>query len=270
MVRILQVHNQYFQKDVNLCFNFIWGAFLLILKYQEIASDLLTKINNNFFTTKLPPEPELMHMYLVSRNTIRNALNVLVTRGVLRRVQGSGYYVNQTLPFSGYTLDLADKKGINEIYQKLLNTSPKTKVLKLLQENPTAELKRILACAEDEKVYHLMRVHSSSLDKNLTILQETYLCCSFVPYLPTKACTGSISKFIEETYDCHVKSSLTYFSLHDLTNSEADLMQLPAGKTILQREEINYQDNEIPISFSRNYYPASNLKFLTRTIDELE
>lgn len=242
----------------------------MILKYQEIATDLLTKINNNFFTNKLPPEPELMHMYMVSRNTIRNALNVLVTRGILRRVQGSGYYINQTLPFSGYTLDLADKKGINEIYQKLLNTTPKTKVLKLIQENPNSELKKILACSNDEKVYHIIRVHSSSLDKNLTILEDTYLRCSFVPYLPVKACKNSITKFIEETYDCHIKSALTYFSLHDLTTNEANIMQLQPGKTILQREEINYQDNELPISFARNYYPATNLKFLTRTIDELE
>ncbi|MCP0887464.1 GntR family transcriptional regulator [Ligilactobacillus sp. WILCCON 0076] len=242
----------------------------MILKYQEIASDLLTKINNAFFTNKLPPEPELMHMYMVSRNTIRNALNVLVTRGVLRRVQGSGYYINQTLPFSGYILDLADKKGINEIYQRLLKTSPKTKVLKLFQENPSVELKKLLACDDAEKVYHVMRVHSSSLDKNLTILEETYLRCSFVPYLPTKACKSSITKFIEKTYNWHIKSALTYFSLHDLTNIEAELMQLPAGKTVLQREEINYQDNEIPISFAKNYYPATNLKFLTRTVDELE
>src|SRR5579871_3853752 len=47
---------------------------------------------------QLPPEPELMARYGVSRSTLREAVASLVHEGLLRRVHGKGTYVSERPP----------------------------------------------------------------------------------------------------------------------------------------------------------------------------
>ena len=54
------------------------------MKYQEIAKDMASKINNGFYTDRLPSEADLMEKYATSRNTIRNALDALYNQGVIK------------------------------------------------------------------------------------------------------------------------------------------------------------------------------------------
>jgi GntR family transcriptional regulator len=44
---------------------------------------------------QLPSEPELAAAYSVSRATVREALQSLENEGIVRRVHGSGTFVNQ-------------------------------------------------------------------------------------------------------------------------------------------------------------------------------
>lgn len=64
-------------------------------KYREVADKLKQKILDGELSggEKLATENELAEQYQVSRHTIRQALGVLEQEGRLRRVQGSGNYV---------------------------------------------------------------------------------------------------------------------------------------------------------------------------------
>lgn len=62
--------------------------------YHQIAEKLLQAIQSGEYKTKLPTEQELMKQFNVSRNTIRRAIDVVYQHGLLRRIQGSGYYIN--------------------------------------------------------------------------------------------------------------------------------------------------------------------------------
>ena len=66
----------------------------MTLKYKLVAKDIAQKIDDQVYTDKLPSEQELITHYQVSRNTIRNALNLLYNQGMVRSIQGSGYFVN--------------------------------------------------------------------------------------------------------------------------------------------------------------------------------
>ena len=67
-------------------------------KYSVIADKLLDEIAHGKFsdTGKLPTEFELVEMYGVSRQTIRQAISVLKSEGVVYQVQGSGTYVSRS------------------------------------------------------------------------------------------------------------------------------------------------------------------------------
>ena len=66
-------------------------------KYHLIENDILDKINSGIYEagTALPSEAELSAMYNCSRVTVRQALGNLAYKGFIKKIQGSGAYVNR-------------------------------------------------------------------------------------------------------------------------------------------------------------------------------
>lgn len=60
-------------------------------KYEFVAKTLEKEIIERKYNDdkKLPTEEELMKVFQVSKNTIRKAIDVLVSNGYVYRVQGS-------------------------------------------------------------------------------------------------------------------------------------------------------------------------------------
>src|SRR5579862_4260999 len=63
--------------------------------YQQIADDLRRRIESHEFTVDkaLPTEAALQAEYHVSRNTVRDAVNLLVQEGRLEKRQGQGTFI---------------------------------------------------------------------------------------------------------------------------------------------------------------------------------
>ena len=115
------------------------------MKYQEIAKDMASKINNGFYTDRLPSEADLMEKYATSRNTIKNALDALYNQGVIKR------------PLHGRknVINMANKVGFKEL---ATNFSLKSKVLKLEVIPAGEEISGYFGCSEDDLVYRVKRL----------------------------------------------------------------------------------------------------------------
>lgn len=74
----------------------------MAIKYKQIASALREQILSarSMVSYKLPTEKELCSTYNVSRQTIRQALDVLTREGLIHSKQGSGIY---TIPLPSHT-----------------------------------------------------------------------------------------------------------------------------------------------------------------------
>lgn len=68
-------------------------------KYDIVYRDLLERINRDELTagSKLPSENELVALYEVSRQTIRQSLKLLEEDGCVSKVRGSGTFVQKTI-----------------------------------------------------------------------------------------------------------------------------------------------------------------------------
>lgn len=67
------------------------------IKYKEVADQLRHEIldqNTYSGTKKLPTEQELMECYHVSRQTVRQALSILLAENLIEKRQGSGTYLS--------------------------------------------------------------------------------------------------------------------------------------------------------------------------------
>lgn len=92
----------------------------MVLKYKKVAFEISRQIADGKYTDKLPSEAELVEKYNTSRNTIRNAMDALFEQGLIKRVQGSGYFVNVPLHSDGYFMNIAGKNGL-AVWEKELS-----------------------------------------------------------------------------------------------------------------------------------------------------
>src|SRR5690348_453127 len=76
--------------------------------YLHIAAELQDRIVRGVYplSSLLPAEAELTQEFGTSRNTVREALRLLVERGLVRRRQGSGTMVTATAPNVQYVLSI--------------------------------------------------------------------------------------------------------------------------------------------------------------------
>ena len=61
--------------------------------YEQLAQILRAAIEDGTYTVRLPAEPDLIARYGVSRETIRRAVRILASEGLVRISTGRGTYV---------------------------------------------------------------------------------------------------------------------------------------------------------------------------------
>jgi GntR family transcriptional regulator len=112
-------------------------------KYRQIADDLRSKIESGALApeAQLPTESELMEQYGTSRNTIREAIKMLTTLGLVEARAGQGTFVTEKPnPFVS-TLTGDPRTGETSIYIDEV----KRKGRKYSQNEPTVEMQRATA-----------------------------------------------------------------------------------------------------------------------------
>ena len=82
--------------------------------YRQVYNALARDIENGVYplATPLPPERELSTMFGVDRITIRRALDILSTAGMVVRKPGSGTYVQSTCVKADEPQPVPDTGGI--------------------------------------------------------------------------------------------------------------------------------------------------------------
>lgn len=223
--------------------------------YHDIAEDLIASIQRGDFDLKLPTEQQLMTHYGVSRNTIRRAIDVVYQQGMLRRVQGSGYFINQVQVKAKATLNLSVGAGVSNLPEH-----PSSRVVSfdkvIAKDIPLARKMRINAHEELYRVIRLRYLHDQ-----LYAYEEAYYLRSAIPFLSVESTRTSIFEFIKETYDISVTGSDDFISLARLTDTEAQLLESDPGAVRLALEQINYGKNNMIFNFARTIYAYEDLSF---------
>ena len=131
--------------------------------------------------TKLPNEYQLAEQFHVGRGTIREAVKLLVSRGVLRVKHGSGTYVSSLMPLQTNPL------GLDTIEDKLQLALDLTDV-RLMLEPTIAELAAITR-REDE--IDLLLKHSNAVRRQIEA-GEDYLMEDMALHAHIAACSHNM------------------------------------------------------------------------------
>lgn len=138
--------------------------------YRQIINAVTGAISSKRLrdNDRLPPEPELMKLFKVSRVTLRAAMQELVDDGLLVRIQGKGTFVNSTpyhLSYNRYfgLCDSCKKKG--KVCEAV--------VLEKKNTVPPDYIADFFNLAEKEDILFVMR--KFTIDERPAVLEYNYL-----------------------------------------------------------------------------------------------
>ncbi|MGR3741299.1 GntR family transcriptional regulator [Companilactobacillus sp. DQM5] len=224
--------------------------------YHTIAEQIIDSILNKEFKTKLPTEAQLMELYGVSRNTIRRAIDVVFQRGLLKRVQGSGYFINDISREGKLVVNLSMGAG-NPIRVK--DSKLESKILSFDLITADKQLSKESKIPLGTKLYKIVRLRY--LQGDLYCLETAYYVKSVVPYIPKEVGQRSIFNFVKETYDINVTNSENYMSVTSLDRQQAKHLNKSIGSQELTLTQYNYCKNNVLFNYSYSMYVYPNINF---------
>ncbi|WP_251521135.1 trehalose operon repressor [Staphylococcus sp. HKU1] len=187
--------------------------------YEALRADILnTKLK---YGEQLPSENELVQTYQSSRETVRKALNLLVSEGMIQKIRGKGsivIYQNITeFPF-------ADLISFKEVQQTLgLQHETEVKVLEKIQASEVPVVKKALNLKQSTWLWHIIRVRK--INGKVKIIDEDYLDASIVPDLNEAIVQDSLYHYIEQVLHLEISYSKKSITFEPFEQLEYDIFE---------------------------------------------
>ena len=159
--------------------------------YLTIANDIEKKIFNNDYpkNERLPSERNLSEEYGVTRMTIRNSIEYLVSKGLLEKRLGSGNYVKRT----SLNLNLNEQLSFSEKSQ-FSDKSSRTEVIEF-EKIYNSKISKIFNLDKDKEFFKIKRLRY--LDEEVVNIEITYLLCEMFPDISIEIMEKSKYDYVE-------------------------------------------------------------------------
>ena len=196
----------------------------------------------------LPKEVELSKQLRISRNTLRQAINQLVSEGLLVRKKGVGTKVV--------------RKGINGGVKNWLSFSQEMKQLgievrnyelHLSHKKPNPEIAGFFGCNEETRCVVMERLRGN------TSFPFVFFVSYFNPTLPVTGeanYNAPLYEMLEKNYGIVVKLSKEEVSARLAGNFIAEKLEIEPNDPILIRKRFVYDVDGKPVEYNIGYYRA--------------
>jgi GntR family transcriptional regulator len=205
-----------------------------------------------------PSERELVHRFGVARMTVRQAMDALVSEGILERIPGKGTFVARprrgTSPVASFTEEMA-RRGMVAESTTLLSR----------REQAGPGVARALAISEGDAVIHWRRLRRA--DGVPVCIQDAYLNEVLLPgflsgSLPVSLYDDLAARRIRPNW---VEDAVTA----DLAaNDEAGLLEVACGTAVLRQQRRALCDDRV-VEVSRSAYRADRFTMRLHLGDEI-
>lgn len=215
--------------------------------YRRIADYIRRRIESGEWPVghQVPTEQRLCRQFGVSRITVVKALGRLVDEGLLVREQGRGTFVAKPL--------LAHRPSELLSFTEQMRQegrTPRSTILQVTSEPPSARLVERLGLDTDARVWHLKRLMRA--DDQPIGVQTTWLPATRFPDLGEKIRNDmSLYELLGEEYGVHVESAVETYSAMLLDAEERKLLEAPPAIAAFAVERLSYSREE-PVEFVRS------------------
>lgn len=229
--------------------------------YVQLKTLIRDKIAHNEWKPHeaLPGERQLMETYGLSRTTVRQALNELVSEGALYRRHGKGTFVaprrlEQSLgTLMGFAEELRER-----------GLSPQVHVLSAGMRRAPVDAAQALGLPEGSEVATIQRV--VSVDLYPLFVDRTYITEPVGRMiLGLDLASESIYRLIERL-GFPIREGLQTIAAEPLSTADAKLLQVEPKAPALRIRRITYIDSEKPIEYSIAHYRGDQYQYRTKLV----
>jgi GntR family transcriptional regulator len=212
---------------------------------------------------QLPSERELSQMYDISRQTVRLAINELVTQGVLYRQPGKGTYV-------------APPKVIQDLlhvtsFTKLIldwGKAASVKVISCNREKAPPFVQRLLEVGENQDVVKFERVRL--IDTERVAIHRSYIPIEFGELLLKEpAQSFSLIDYINREAGVEITHSEETMEPTIANAYEAKILQIPEGAPLQLITGHLIANNQQPVECHKSLYRGDKFRFSFKGIMNL-
>lgn len=225
--------------------------------YYQIYLQLKKLIENKTYLPgeKLPSERELEAHLGVSRITIRQAIKYLIIDGHCYIEKGIGVFVLE----KKIHINIDALRGVGNFIGSL-NLNMETVVVERKTLLSDVKISKKLSVSIKSKIFHLKRLRI--IEGLPQIIENTNLSLDRFKGLEKYDFTGSLYRIINEKHNIipHHSSGTIINRLPN--EEEATLLKIPFNSTVVEKEAVVYDKNNIPIEYINSIYNSSKFIFV--------
>lgn len=233
-----------------------------MVKYKQVANKIRQEILNEEYDANvaLPVEKELCSKYEVSKDTMKKALAILVSEGLIYRQSGKGTFIHENIKYNQQQYidnSLSGYSGQrNNSENKVSTTVSYLEVITV----PTHAAKS-LRLNSDSFVFHFERIRK--LNGENEVIEESYIPIELIPNLTTSILEGSLFEYIEDSLKLKIKSAHKSIRVDKTDSYIAEVLGVNAGDPLPITTDIIYLSTGVPIIYTEVKYNYNKFNFVT-------
>jgi GntR family transcriptional regulator len=218
--------------------------------HQQLYEILRRKILQDEWVVgeMIPPEPELMKQYNLSRITVRRGLNRLANEGLIYRQQGRGSFVAERTLEQGLSRIISFTEDM-----KQRGMIPRTEVLfsdLVPAPEDVAEHLGLQLGVEMARIERLRIANNEPLS-----IEESFLVHSYCPgILAEDYADNPLREALESKYNIRIVRAKQVIRAVRASTRQTQLLTITARSPLLFLERVSYSQQNIPVEFLRIYY----------------
>ncbi len=227
--------------------------------YIQIAEGLLDQIESGHLSPgdRLPPERQLSETLGVNRMTLRQALQLLETQGLLVRQQGAGTYIadpkierqaGQLVPFT----QSMQRRGY----------APGARVITLEKRPVEAAVAQELGLPISTLVYFVRRLRL--INQEPVMLERLTIVAQRVPGLENYDLSShSLYQIMEKEYGIVIAQARQSLEPVVATEYEAELLGVQPGAPLMLERRLAFEQNGQAVECGKDLYRGDRFRFVT-------
>jgi GntR family transcriptional regulator len=225
--------------------------------YHQLEEYIKQQIENGLLMEEavIPSEREYAQTFQISRMTVRQAINNLVSEGYLKRQKGRGTFVNKKKIEQ-------ELQGMTSFTEDMLSRgmSPSSTLLSFQIIPADKKTATHLRMEENDFVYKIKRTRLA--DDAPMALETAYIPVELVPGLTEENSNLSLYRYIEEHLSLSISEATQEIEASIASSPDAAALGINIGDPILLIERISYLQNEVPFELVKSTFRADRYRFV--------
>jgi len=229
--------------------------------YVQIADELISKIESGALSPgdQLAPERELSAELNVNRMTLRKALQLLESQGLLERRHGIGNFIaHSRIDRRMETIFRFSKGVVNRGF------SPGTRLINIRVVASGPKLARDLNIDESDQVYDILRLRL--INQEPVMLEGYKIPVHRFPGLNKFDLEGrSIYEILEDDFGTRIVRNRQSLEPIIATKLDAKLLEIKPGDPLMLEKRVSYDQQDQPVEFGEDRYRGDRFRFIAET-----